>query len=253
MATEISVAPSWQPGNHRTGRYSVAFSMVRRHRRDTGNSNLYSVNCLIAAIWPRPVKPESFRMFRGTLAACTVFLSIILISDSVIILAALFAGSAAAMSLLAGTTSLFVATMLVVIIVALPLLFRQSARSENHDSNLNLPQDEDREVIARIESVMADTQIYRDPNLTLARLGRRLHCPARAVSIAVNRCTGENVSRYINAFRVQLAARLLETSDLSVTEVMLEAGFQSKSTFNTEFRLVLGSTPTEYRKARQAV
>ena len=100
---------------------------------------------------------------------------------------------------------------------------------------------------------MAKTQIYRDPNLTLARLGRRLHNPARAVSNAVNRCTGENVSRYINAFRVQHAAALLETSDLSVTEVMLEAGFQSKSTFNTEFRRVLGTTPTLYRKSRQAI
>jgi AraC-like DNA-binding protein len=50
---------------------------------------------------------------------------------------------------------------------------------------------------------------------------------------------------------VRHAAALLETGDLSVTDVMLEAGFLSKSTFNTEFRRVIGKTPSEYRKALQ--
>lgn len=182
-----------------------------------------------------------------------MFLLVILISDSTFILAAIFVGNATAIRFLAGTTSLFVTAMFVGIIIALPLLYRRRATADAQGTNHNFWQDEDREIIAQIESLMAKTQIYRDPNLTLARLGRRLHCPARAVSNAVNRCTGENVSRYINAFRVRHAATLLEIGDLYVTEVMLEAGFQSKSTFNTEFRRALGSTPTEYRKACQAV
>lgn len=199
------------------------------------------------------VTPDGFRLFRVALGACVLLLSLVLISDVAIILAAVFAGTAGAMRFLAGTTGLFVAAALVGAIVTIPMLLRRQAAADSLMSTLPTPQGDDRAILARVESAMAETQIYRDPNLTLARLGRRLGCPARAVSNAVNRCTGENVSRYINAFRVRHAAALLETGDLSVTEVMLEAGFVSKSTFNTEFRRLLGMTPTEYRKARHAV
>lgn len=199
------------------------------------------------------VPPEGFRVFRVALAGCVLFLSFVLVSDSAIIVAMVFAGNAGAMRFLAGASGLFVAMLIAGAIIAIPALFRRQAATQigARDSDLPMPQDEDRELLSKIESVMTETQIYRDPSLTLARLGRRLGCPARSVSIAVNRCTGENVSRYINVFRVHHAAGLLETGDLSVTDVMLESGFLSKSTFNTEFRRVLGKTPSDYRKARQ--
>ena len=197
------------------------------------------------------VPPEGFRMFRVALIGCVLFLSLVLISDSAIIVATVFAGNAGAMRLLAGASGLFVAVVIVGAIIVIPALFRSESLVPARDLGLTMPQDEDRALLAKIESFMTETQIYRDPGLTLARLGRRLGCPARAVSSAVNRCTGDNVSRYINVFRVRHAAALLETGDLSVTDVMLDAGFQSKSTFNTEFRRVLGKTPSEYRKALQ--
>ena len=74
--------------------------------------------------------------------------------------------------------------------------------------------------------------------------------PIRDVSNATNRLTGENFSRYVNGFRVRHAQRALLETDLPITEVMFDAGFVSKSSFNTEFRRVVGQTPSQYRAKR---
>ena len=50
-----------------------------------------------------------------------------------------------------------------------------------------------------------DEQPYLDPDLTLARLARRLHVPIKQLSLAINMVKGENVSRYVNGFRIRSA------------------------------------------------
>ena len=99
---------------------------------------------------------------------------------------------------------------------------------------------------------MNDTHLYTDSNLTLARVARRLSVPVRDVSNAINRTTGENFSRYINGFRIRHAQVALRETELSITEVMFEAGFVSKSSFNTEFRRLTGQTPSQFRADRAA-
>lgn len=56
---------------------------------------------------------------------------------------------------------------------------------------------------------------------------------------------------YINRLRVQAAQDLLRSTDRPVTEVMLEVGFESQSTFNRVFREIQGITPREYRQQKR--
>ena len=107
----------------------------------------------------------------------------------------------------------------------------------------------DASVLAAFEAAMRDRKLYRDPNMTLDRLARRMGIPARQISAAVNRFHGRNVSQVVNEYRVAEATRLLREKDLPVTEIMLEAGFQTKSNFNREFKRVMGLTPSGYREA----
>lgn len=106
-------------------------------------------------------------------------------------------------------------------------------------------------IAAQVEAFLRETRLYTQPDLTLSRIGRRLGLPARHVSTAINRQHGVNVSHYINSFRLDEACRLLAGSDLSVTEVHLEAGFQTKSNFNREFRRRFGQSPSEWRQAHR--
>ncbi|WP_299206101.1 AraC family transcriptional regulator [uncultured Tateyamaria sp.] len=105
-------------------------------------------------------------------------------------------------------------------------------------------------IMNKIEELMTKTRIYRDADLNLDRLARRLIIPARQISGAINRTTGKNVSQYVNDFRISEACEQLRSGTKSVTEIMFDAGFQTKSNFNREFRRVTGMTPLEWRKAK---
>lgn len=105
----------------------------------------------------------------------------------------------------------------------------------------------DRDVLERVDRLLADQKLFRDENLTLARLARRAGVPARQISGAINRLTGRNVSQYINDFRIAEACRLLCDTDMPVTSAMLESGFQTKSNFNREFRRVNAMSPATWR------
>ena len=70
--------------------------------------------------------------------------------------------------------------------------------------------EQDIQIVARLELLMTTEKLYLNPDLTLTRLSRRLVVPVKQLSGAINRVTGENVSRYINKERVK--ACLLYTS-----------------------------------------
>lgn len=108
--------------------------------------------------------------------------------------------------------------------------------------------DRDREVLEALDRIMRERQLFRDSDLTLARAARRINRPARDVSRAVNRARGENFSSYVNGLRIDYAKALLAGSDASVTEVMLESGFVTKSNFNLAFSRATGMPPTRYRE-----
>jgi AraC family transcriptional regulator, regulatory protein of adaptative response / methylated-DNA-[protein]-cysteine methyltransferase len=55
-------------------------------------------------------------------------------------------------------------------------------------------------------------------------------------------------SQVAKTLRVQRAKRLLDTTDLPVAEVALQAGFRSLRRFNTVFGEVYGRPPTEIRR-----
>lgn len=89
---------------------------------------------------------------------------------------------------------------------------------------------------------------FRDPDLTLQRIARKLSLPQRDVSRAVNDCAGVNVSQYVNRFRVEAACLALRQTDQLVTQVMFDAGFVTKSNFNKEFSRVTGTSPSGWRR-----
>lgn len=194
------------------------------------------------------VAPENYQSVRIALAGCVAFFAALLLADAAIIAIALSAGDVVVADILSGVSGVVVLAVCVGIVVGLPIAMQRRIAEAPA-----LPaRDEDHDLLERLNALMRESEIYKDPGLTLARLGRRLGCPARTVSAAVNRVTGENISRFINAYRTRHAAWLLETTELPVTEVMLEAGFVSKSTFNAEFRRIFAKTPSEYRKSQRA-
>ena len=58
---------------------------------------------------------------------------------------------------------------------------------------------------------------------------------------------------YLIDYRIRTARKLLETTDLPVTEVALRCGFNSPSYFTKQFHRICGLTPNACRKAKQRI
>jgi AraC-like DNA-binding protein len=53
--------------------------------------------------------------------------------------------------------------------------------------------------------------------------------------------------QYLKALRMQSACELLETTDLSIKQIMLEVGIKDESHFVRDFKRTYGVTPAQYR------
>ncbi|TNM66306.1 helix-turn-helix domain-containing protein [Aliirhizobium smilacinae] len=110
-----------------------------------------------------------------------------------------------------------------------------------------LPEPGDEAVVARATMVLEEGGLYKNENLSLAKIARKAGIPARDLSAAINRATGLNVSQFVNNRRVEEACRLLDETRQSATVIMLDVGFSTKSNFNREFRRVTGLSPRQWR------
>lgn len=113
--------------------------------------------------------------------------------------------------------------------------------------------EETAQIMAKFDALMRDHQVFKDPDLSLNRLARKLGIPARKISSAVNQTHQQNISKVINAYRIEHAKTLLEQTDDAITEIFLSSGFQTKSNFNREFSRITGQTPSEFRSSPQVL
>lgn len=124
----------------------------------------------------------------------------------------------------------------------------ESRRDDGGENNSISSEDAERDlkIIAKLDDYVNSHKSYLDPDLTLARLSRKLLIPAKQLSTAINRLKAENLSRYINRQRIEEACRKLDNG-MPVTAAMLDSGFNTKSNFNREFLRVTGITPRDWK------
>lgn len=92
---------------------------------------------------------------------------------------------------------------------------------------------------------------WREPDLSLAELAKRLGTNTSYLSQAINDGLGVNFNEMINRMRAAEAARLIDGDDeTTLVQIALDAGFSSKATFNRVFRSVFGTSPSERRRLK---
>lgn len=79
-------------------------------------------------------------------------------------------------------------------------------------------------------------------------VSREIGYHPRYLSSLINRNFGMSFQCLLSEYRVRLAAKLLSEAKASITEVYMAAGFESQSSFNRNFKRIMGVTPREYRR-----
>jgi AraC-like DNA-binding protein len=94
--------------------------------------------------------------------------------------------------------------------------------------------------------------LHRDPGRpwSLAELAKAAGTSRSVLVERFARFLGESPLAYLARWRLQLAARLLETSDRSVLQVALEVGYESEAAFSRAFKRELAISPARYRRGQ---
>lgn len=90
-------------------------------------------------------------------------------------------------------------------------------------------------------------QHFREP-LTMADMAKALGVSPYALSRVFSKTFHRNFNQYLDNIRAEYAAVLLTESDESITDIYLDAGFQSQATFNRVFKANYHTTPRQYRR-----
>ncbi|SNC61040.1 AraC-type DNA-binding protein [Hymenobacter gelipurpurascens] len=109
----------------------------------------------------------------------------------------------------------------------------------------------DPEHLRCLVAALEQDHLYRNPDLTLDVLAQHLGLTSNMVSQLLNAGLGQSFHDVVNGYRLEEVKRRLLTPDvqrLTVLALALEAGFNSKTTFNRVFKEKTGCTPKDYQK-----
>ncbi len=109
------------------------------------------------------------------------------------------------------------------------------------DSSESLHQD--------LSLIMSNEKLFRESELSLSELARRLNAPPNYLSQVINEREGKNFYDYINSMRIEEFKRLATGPDsrkYTLLALAQECGFNSKSSFNRYFKKVTGKSPSEF-------
>lgn len=109
--------------------------------------------------------------------------------------------------------------------------------------------DEDAEnLFAKLDGAMKQKELFKNASLTLNELAKAIGISSHQLSQLLNDNIGKNFTSYVNECRIEEACRMITNGHIYTLEAIgYEVGFNSKSTFYTAFKKVIGTTPMLYR------
>ncbi|MCP4459009.1 MAG: helix-turn-helix transcriptional regulator [Cytophagales bacterium] len=164
-----------------------------------------------------------------------------------------------------GSTSLNIASLIVlvgfifffinrVVIKALnqPEVFSGIALKESGKySDANVSREEINDHRSRLMLALENEKLYLNPDLTIKLLADHVSTNTKVLSQVINQSFNKKFYDLINSYRCNEVKNVLMNSDdrMTILEAMYQSGFNSKSSFNKEFKKLTGQTPTEFKRS----
>jgi len=99
-------------------------------------------------------------------------------------------------------------------------------------------------VVTRAKEFM---QQNHTEDLSLSQVAKAVNTSTFYFCKLFKKVTGINFTDYLSRLRIEKAKNLLLNTNLRISEIAYEVGFQSLTHFNRVFKKLLGQSPTEYR------
>jgi len=101
-----------------------------------------------------------------------------------------------------------------------------------------------------LKKTMEVNLFYQDAELSLRSLAEALNLTPNELSRIINTALGKNFNDFINEYRIREVTRKMQDpayDRITLIGIAMDAGFNSKSTFNRTFRQMTGKSPAEYK------
>jgi transcriptional regulator GlxA family with amidase domain len=110
------------------------------------------------------------------------------------------------------------------------------------EKKLNVP-----DIDPRVRAVIAVMRNLVADDLRISVLASNVNLSTARLRQLFKKQTGQAPSQYLKKLRLDTAAVLLETSFLSIKEVVFKSGSQDVSNFVRDFKKLYGVTPSRFR------
>lgn len=118
--------------------------------------------------------------------------------------------------------------------------YRYSALSPEMSANL----------YTELTNKMVDNKLYANNDLSLPKLAEEIGVSVNYLSQVINQQSGQNFFDFINRYRVEEVQKHIQNKpEITMLDLALDAGFNSKSAFYAAFRKYTGLTPSQYKKS----
>ena len=132
---------------------------------------------------------------------------------------------------------------------------REQSLEEGYDAKYErsgLKEKDARKFLNQLLNYMEKSKPFLDVDLTIHDVSKALDISRHYLTQVINGLLGKNFYTFINEYRLEEVKKLLvdeEYSKFTLTAIAYEAGFSSKSSFNSVFKNSTGMTPTQFREA----
>jgi AraC-like DNA-binding protein len=116
--------------------------------------------------------------------------------------------------------------------------------------NTKLKEEEKKDYLQRLSSFMETNKPFFNPEISLESLAIEISMNPRILSQIINETFNKTFKGYILEFRIKESMQILADSrynHLTILEILYKVGFNTKSTFNNQFKIYTNLTPQEYR------
>ncbi|NLJ89426.1 MAG: helix-turn-helix transcriptional regulator [Clostridiales bacterium] len=106
------------------------------------------------------------------------------------------------------------------------------------------------EIISNIKDYIQEN--YQDPSISLTKISTEFSISESYFSYLFKEETGENFSVYLESIRMKEALRLLDTTNIPISDLYEEVGYNNSNTFRRVFKKTYGVSPKVMREQLQS-